>query len=68
VTENGYIIQYTMHEGGSKSSWKSGHICSKKDMCKALNYCPPAHTHAPAVQSLLVIGWKLRSSPKLLPW
>jgi len=44
-----------------------GIICSKKGMCKALNYCPPAHTHAPAVQSLLVIGWKLGSSPKLLP-
>jgi hypothetical protein len=25
VTENGYIIQYPMHEGGSKSYWKSGH-------------------------------------------
>jgi hypothetical protein len=56
-----------MDEGESKSSGNQGIICSKKDMCKALNYCPPAHTHAPAVQSLLVIGWKLGSSPKLLP-
>ena len=55
-------------KGDQKVPGNQAIICSKNYVCKALNYYPRADTHAPAVQSLLVIGWKLGSSPKLLPW
>jgi len=55
-------------KGDKKVPGNQGIICIKKDMCKALNYCPSAHTYASAVQSLLVIGWKSGSSSQLLRW